>query len=108
MGWIRVIVFKVTFNNISVISWRSPSFIGGGNRGNRKKPALPQVTDKLYNSPSLVLLLRVCFVDRCLSFFVRLLLSIVLSVLLITPRGVATVRYFRHVPTHNFPPKFFY
>ena len=68
-----------------------------------KTTDLPQVTDKLYNSPSLFLLLRVCFVDRCLSFFVRLLLAIVLSVLLITPRGVATVRHFRQCLHIIFP-----
>ena len=35
---IRVTVFNVTFNNISVISWQSCSFIGGGNRSTRRKP----------------------------------------------------------------------
>ena len=36
-------VFNVTFNNISVISWQC--FFGGGNRSARKKL---QVNDKLY------------------------------------------------------------
>ena len=36
-------VYKATFNNISVISWRS-SFIGGGNW---TPPTHPQVTNKL-------------------------------------------------------------
>ena len=31
-------VFNATFNNISVISWQSISFIGGGNRSTRRKP----------------------------------------------------------------------
>ena len=34
---IRVMVFNATFNNISVISWRSV-FIGGGNRSTPRKP----------------------------------------------------------------------
>jgi hypothetical protein len=36
--FIEVMVFNVTFNNISVISWRSCSDIGGGNRSTRRKP----------------------------------------------------------------------
>ena len=35
---IMVKVFNVTFNNISVIWWRSCSFIGGGNRCTRRNP----------------------------------------------------------------------
>ena len=42
-------VFNATFNNISVISWRSV-YNGGGNRNTRKKPTdLPQVTNKLHS-----------------------------------------------------------
>jgi hypothetical protein len=41
-----VVVFNVTFNNISVAG----SFIGGGNRSIRRKTAyLPKVTDKINN-----------------------------------------------------------
>jgi hypothetical protein len=35
--WVRVRVFSASFNNISVISWRSV-FIGGGNWCTRRKP----------------------------------------------------------------------
>ena len=35
-------VFNATFNNISVISWRSVLLV-------KKTPDLPQVTDKLYH-----------------------------------------------------------
>jgi hypothetical protein len=42
-------VLNATFNNISVISWRSV-FIVGGNRHTRGKTTdLSQVTDKLYH-----------------------------------------------------------
>ena len=43
-------VFNATFNNISVISWGSVSFIGGGNWSTRRKITdLSQVIDKLYH-----------------------------------------------------------
>ena len=35
---VSVMVFNATFNNISVISWRS-IIIGGGNRSTRRKPS---------------------------------------------------------------------
>jgi len=35
--WVRVMMFNVTFNNISVTS--AVSFIGGGNRNARRKPS---------------------------------------------------------------------
>ena len=35
--WVRIMVFNATFNNISVISWRTV-LIGGGIRINRRKP----------------------------------------------------------------------
>ena len=42
-------VFNATFNNISVILWRSV-FIGGGNQSSPEKTTdLSQVTDKLYH-----------------------------------------------------------
>jgi len=41
MGW----ALNTTFNNISVISWRS------GLEYSEKTTDLPQVTDKLYTSP---------------------------------------------------------
>ena len=41
-----VMVFNATFNNISVISWRS-----GGNRSTMRKTALSQFTDKFNPSP---------------------------------------------------------
>ena len=45
---VRVMVFNATFDNISVIWWRSG--IGFGNRSTRRKPpTLPQVTEKLYH-----------------------------------------------------------
>ena len=44
------IMLSGTFNNISVLSWRS-IFFGGGNRSTRRKPptCMPKVTDKLYH-----------------------------------------------------------
>jgi len=40
-GWLvwidAIMVFKATFNNISVIAWRSVLF-GGGNQRPRRKP----------------------------------------------------------------------
>ena len=45
----------------------------------------------------------------CIVFpFYVLLFFLVLSDIIFPARGVATVRHFRHVPTHNFPPKFVY
>jgi len=41
---VRVMVFNVTFNNISVISWCSVLWI----KETGKKHDLPQATDKLY------------------------------------------------------------
>jgi len=44
------VVFNATFKNISVMSWGSVSFIGGGNWSTwRKITDLSQVTDKLYH-----------------------------------------------------------
>ena len=42
-------VFNATFNNISVISWRSVLFGGGNRKTRRKPPTLSQVTYKLYH-----------------------------------------------------------
>ena len=43
---VRVMVFNATFNNISVISWRSVLLV----EEYQEKPTdLPQVTDKLYH-----------------------------------------------------------
>ena len=39
---VRIMVFNVTFNNISVISWRTTEYP-------EKATNLPQVTDKLYH-----------------------------------------------------------
>jgi len=36
LSWVVVMVFKATFNNISVISW-GISFIGGRNQSIRRK-----------------------------------------------------------------------
>ena len=47
--WVRVMVFNATFNNISVILWRSVFFVGGtgGHGGETTRPS--PVTDKLYH-----------------------------------------------------------
>jgi hypothetical protein len=45
---VRVIVLNATFNNISVISWRSFLF-DGGNWFPEKTTNMSQVTDKLYH-----------------------------------------------------------
>jgi hypothetical protein len=45
---VRVIVLNATFNNISVISWRS-FFFDGGNWVPEKTTNMSQVTDKLYH-----------------------------------------------------------
>ena len=42
VGWFRIMVFNATFNNISVISWRSVLLV-------EETTDLPQVTDKLYH-----------------------------------------------------------
>jgi hypothetical protein len=75
---VRVMVFNATFNNISVISWRSVllvgkpeypenSFIDGGNwSSRRKKTKFTPVFSGVRVTRSLVLC--VCFVDRYLSF----------------------------------------
>jgi len=47
---VRVMVFKATFNNMSVYIV-AVRFIGGGNRSTQRKPTdLPQITDKFYYS----------------------------------------------------------
>jgi len=43
--WFRVMVFNATFNNISVISWRSVLLV----EDPEKTTDLSQVTDKLYH-----------------------------------------------------------
>jgi hypothetical protein len=40
--WVRVMVFNATFNNISVIPWRSVLLV-------EETTDLPQVTDNLYH-----------------------------------------------------------
>ena len=47
-GFVCLMVFNATFNNISVISWRS-ILLGGGGGGLEKTTNLLQVTDKLYH-----------------------------------------------------------
>ena len=44
---VRVMVFNVTFNNISVISWWSVFLVEDWNWSTQRR--LPQVTDKLYH-----------------------------------------------------------
>jgi hypothetical protein len=44
-----VMVFNATFNNISVISWRSVLFVEGNPWYPEKTTDLPQVIDKLYH-----------------------------------------------------------
>jgi hypothetical protein len=39
-GFVRVMVFNATFNNISVISWLLVFFIGGGNPSTQRKPSI--------------------------------------------------------------------
>jgi len=46
---VRVRVFNATFNNISVISWRSVLLVGGNWSTQRKQTDLLQVIDKLYH-----------------------------------------------------------
>jgi len=45
---VRVMLFKATFNNISVISWRSVLLVEETEYA-EKTTDLPQVTDKLYH-----------------------------------------------------------
>jgi hypothetical protein len=46
--WVRVMVFNITFNNISVTSWQC--FIAGGNRSTLRKPLTCRKSlRKLYN-----------------------------------------------------------
>ena len=45
---VRVMVFNTTFNNISVISWRSVLLVEE-TKYPEKTTDLPQVTDKLYH-----------------------------------------------------------
>jgi hypothetical protein len=45
---VRVLVFNVTFNNISAISWRSV-LLGGNGNNLRKPPTCCISTDKLYH-----------------------------------------------------------
>jgi hypothetical protein len=48
VGWFGFMVFNTTFNNISVISWRSVLLVDeAGVPG--KSHDLPQVIDKLYH-----------------------------------------------------------
>ena len=46
--WVRAMVFNATFNNISVISWRSVLLVRKPEYP-EKTTDLPQVTDKRYN-----------------------------------------------------------
>ena len=46
--WFRLMVFNATFNNISVILWRSVLLVEE-TRSTQRKPHLSQVTDKLYH-----------------------------------------------------------
>ena len=48
--FVCLMVFNTTFNNISVMLWRSV-FIGGGNRRTRRKP--PTCRKSLTNNPNL-------------------------------------------------------
>jgi hypothetical protein len=45
--WIRGMVFNITFNIISAISWNC--FIGGGNWGIQRKPSTCRKSDKRYH-----------------------------------------------------------
>ena len=47
--WIRVMMFNVAFNTVSLILWRSVLLGGGGQEYPKKTTDLPQVTDKLYH-----------------------------------------------------------
>ena len=48
LGWARVMMLNATFNNISVISWRSVLLVGKSECPEIIAD-LPQVTDKLYH-----------------------------------------------------------
>jgi hypothetical protein len=47
--WVRVMVFNATFNNISVILWRSVFLVEETGVHGEKTTGLSQVTDKLYH-----------------------------------------------------------
>ena len=46
----RGMIFSVTFNYISVISWRSILMVEETRVPEEKKTVLPQITDKLYHT----------------------------------------------------------
>ena len=48
VDWVRVMVFNATFNNISVISWRSVLFVEELEYS-EKTTDLSEVTDNLYH-----------------------------------------------------------
>ena len=48
VDWVRVMVFNATFNNISVISWRSVLFVEEPEYS-EKTTDLSEVTDNLYH-----------------------------------------------------------
>ena len=47
--WVRIMVLNATFNNISVISWRSVLFVGETGVPGKKTTDLSRITDKLYH-----------------------------------------------------------
>jgi hypothetical protein len=47
--WDWAMVFKATFNNISVISWQSGLLVEETQVLEKNQTDLPQVTDKLYH-----------------------------------------------------------
>ena len=49
--WVRVMAFNATFNNISVLSWRSVLLLEN-TVVPRKTTDLPQATDKLHHNVS--------------------------------------------------------
>ena len=49
LNGVMVVVFNATFNNISVISWRSVLLVEETRVPGEKTTDLPQITDKLYH-----------------------------------------------------------